>query len=178
MTHLGAAHGFGKHYDDIDPQQIPTLTLYTGVAASVSCLASTASKISFGATLLRLTFDWWRRFVWFAIVTLFLAMIPSALGPVIQCTPVQKVWNSALPGRCMDASITVRYGIFNAAWCAAMDFALALLPWKQVARLQMRPRDRIGVAVALSMGILLVTLSKHKHIMPTTNTSIDPEFVP
>ena len=148
LTHLGAVRGFGKHYYDIEPQQLPTVMLYTSAAASVSCLASTASKVSFGATLLRLTFDGWRRFVWFAIVTLVLVMIPSALGPWIQC----------VPARCMQASLTVNYGIFNAAWCAAMDFALALVPWKQVARLQMRTRDRIGVAIALSMGILLVTL--------------------
>ena len=158
LTHLAVARGFGKHYYDIEPQQLPTVVLYMSVVASVSCLASTASKISFGATLLRLTFDWSRWFVWFAIATLFLVMIPSALNPWVQCTPTHKAWNSAVPGRCMDTALAVRYGIFNAAWCAAMEFALALLPWKQIARLQMRTQERIGVAVALSMGILLVAL--------------------
>lgn len=166
LTHLGAARGFGKHVADIDPRQLATIARYMGVTASVSCLASTASKISFGATLLRLTFDWPRRFVWFAIVSLFLVMIPSAVNPWVQCAPAQKALDGRLPGHCLDAAITVRYGIFNAAWCAAMDFALALLPWQQIARLQMRTRDRIGVTVALSMGILLVTLEvlpKHAH---------------
>jgi hypothetical protein len=35
-----------------------------------------------------------------------------------------------------------------------MDFFLALLPWKILWNLQMNNRDKIGLAIAMSMGIL------------------------
>jgi len=38
-----------------------------------------------------------------------------------------------------------------------MDLALALLPWTLVWKLQMKPAEKIGVAVAMSMGILCVS---------------------
>jgi hypothetical protein len=38
-----------------------------------------------------------------------------------------------------------------------VDFVLALLPWKLIHGLQMRTREKIGVSVAMSLGVLYVT---------------------
>jgi hypothetical protein len=92
--------------------------------------------------------------VWFCIVTLFLIMIPSATLNWIQCTPVAKAWDPTVEGTCWPASHTINYGIFNAAWCTAADFALALLPWKLLWGLQLRMREKLGVGIAMSMGLL------------------------
>lgn len=156
LTQMGQLLGFGKKTVDIDPNNVLTIALYTSIGASVSCFASTFSKISFGVTLLRLTTGPIRWFVWFCVVSLFLIMLPSAFNTWIQCTPTAKAWNSTLEGKCWDPKITVTYGIFNAAWCAVADFALALLPWTLIWGLQMRTREKIGVGIAMSMGILYV----------------------
>ena len=37
-----------------------------------------------------------------------------------------------------------------------MDFVLALLPWKLIWKLQMKRKEKVGVALAMSMGILCV----------------------
>lgn len=154
LTQTGYMLGFGMHYKDINPEHLSTIALYTSIGASISCFASTGSKISFGVTLLRLTFGWWRRFVWFAIITLFFTMLPSAIFTWIECTPSEKAWNASVEGYCWPSYITVNYGIFNAAWCTVMDFSLALIPWHLIAGLQMKTREKIGVSVAMSMGIL------------------------
>ena len=39
-----------------------------------------------------------------------------------------------------------------------MDFVLALLPWQVIWKLQMKRNEKLGVALAMSMGILSVTL--------------------
>ena len=39
-------------------------------------------------------------------------------------------------------------------YSAAMDFTLALLPWKLIWSLQMRKVEKLGIAIAMSMGIL------------------------
>jgi hypothetical protein len=154
LTQVGQTLGFGKHLKDIPPENLPVIAVGISAASSISCFASTFSKMSFGVTLLRLTKGRLRWFVWFCIVTLFLVMIPSALGTWIQCRPMAKVWNNALEGTCLDAYALINYGIFNAAWCAAADFALALLPWKLIWGLQLQTREKLGVGIAMSMGVL------------------------
>ena len=89
-------------------------------------------------------------------MTLFLVMLPSAFITYIQCTPTAKAWNPALEGHCWDIVAVTNYGIFNAAWCTAADIYLALLPWNVLWGLQMRLHEKIGVGIAMSMGVLYV----------------------
>jgi hypothetical protein len=154
ITQAGQQLGFGKRMEDIPVKYLTTISLGMSVAASISCFASTFSKISFGVTLLRLTTSYLRWFVWFCIVTLFLIMLPSALATWVRCHPMEKAWNDTIPGTCWDPTRSVNYGIFNAAWCAAADFALALLPWYLIWGLQLKLREKIGVGIAMSMGVL------------------------
>jgi hypothetical protein len=151
---VGQQLGFGKRTMDIPRENQPTIALGVSVVASISSFSATLSKISFGVTLLRLTSGKLRWFVWFCIVTLFIFVIPSALFTWIQCHPVAKAWDPSIEGTCWPASITINYGIFNAGWCAVADFVLALLPWKLIWGLQLRFREKIGVGVAMSMGVL------------------------
>ncbi|KAF9871465.1 hypothetical protein CkaCkLH20_11112 [Colletotrichum karsti] len=154
ITQLGINIGFGRHFYDIDPPNLMTIAMYTSIGASISCFASTGSKVGFGVTLLRLTEDWYRAFVWFAVVTLTIVMLPSATLTWLKCTPVQKNFNSQMEGTCWDKAITLNYGIFNAAWCAAMDFLLALVPWKLIWGLRMRKHEKLGICIAMSLGWL------------------------
>ena len=67
---------------------------------------------------------------------------------------MEKAWNPSVEGTCRDSTGAIKYGIFNAAWCAFADFALALLPWNLIWGLNLRLREKIGVGVAMSMGVL------------------------
>ncbi|KAG9197370.1 hypothetical protein G6514_001632 [Epicoccum nigrum] len=154
LTQVGQALGFGKPLLYVDPKNLLTISFGTSLSITISCFASTLSKISFGVTLLRLTADKIRWSVWFCIVTLFLVMLPSAFITYIQCTPTAKAWNPTLEGHCWDIVAVTNYGIFNAAWCTAADIYLALLPWNVLWGLQMRMHEKIGVGIAMSMGIL------------------------
>ena len=37
-----------------------------------------------------------------------------------------------------------------------MDFVLAMLPWKLLLSMRMRKREKLGIIIAMSMGILYV----------------------
>lgn len=39
-------------------------------------------------------------------------------------------------------------------YSAAMDVALALLPWRYLLSLQMSKKEKLGVVVAMSLGLL------------------------
>jgi hypothetical protein len=154
MTQIGTSLGFGKHTADIPVQNLITIALGTSAATTISSFASTFSKISFGLTLLRLTTGKLRWFVWYCIITLFLVMLPSALFAWIACRPLKKQFDPTIPGTCWPAHVLVNYGIFNAAYCAAADFALALLPWYLIWGLQLKTKEKLGVGIAMSLGVL------------------------
>lgn len=164
MTQVGQALGFGKRIQDVAPENVSILAIGILATSSISCFASTLSKVSFGVTLLRLTSGPLRWFIWFCVVTLLLLMLPSAFNTWIQCTPTAKIWDPTLPGTCWPSSVRVYYGVFNAAWCALADFALALIPWKLIWNLQLQLREKIGVGIAMSLGILYVPSLSHKGV--------------
>lgn len=43
------------------------------------------------------------------------------------------------------------------AYSGAQDFVLALLPWTVIWGLQMKKKEKFGIALAMSMGILYAT---------------------
>jgi hypothetical protein len=99
--------------------------------------------------------------------------ITQHLGPMY---PNPEVLESLIEGTCWPASVLINYGIFNAAWCAAADFALALLPWKLIWGLQLKLREKLGVGIAMSMGLLYAIL--HAEIAEHSLTSTVLECAP
>ncbi|KAK3934691.1 hypothetical protein QBC46DRAFT_299422 [Diplogelasinospora grovesii] len=145
--------GFGEHIWDIDAHNLANIGLLGQLGATVSILAAVWSKTSFGMTLLRITEKKTKATVWFIIVTMNLAMSMSALITWIQCNPVAKGWETMLPGSCWDPKVNAYYGVFSGAYSGTMDIVLALLPWSVVWNLQMKKKEKIGVAIAMSMGV-------------------------
>ncbi|KAL1801319.1 hypothetical protein ACET3X_001661 [Alternaria dauci] len=154
LNQLSINLGFGKHALDIDFSHLDRITYYGASALTASITAIILSKISFGITLLRLTEGWLRAYVWFAIITLFVFAVPVAVLPWVLCKPLTKTFVDILPGTCIDKHPSVQYARFQAAWAAIMDISLALLPWKILWSLKMRMAEKIGVGVAMSLGLL------------------------
>lgn len=149
MTSLG----YGLHIWDFDMANMQRIMLPTNVAGTLSVTAAVWSKTSFGITLLHFTDGWIKNVTWFCIISMNVAMFFSALFPWVSCTPVQKAWDLYVEGTCWHPTVVVYYNIFSSAYSALMDFALALLPWKFLWSLQMKRREKIGVGIAMSMGI-------------------------
>jgi len=142
------------HNSDINPENLPTIGLLTNISTSVVILGAVWSKTSFGMTLLRITEGGTKAGVWFIIVTMNLAMSISVLVTWIQCNPIPKGWDRSINGICWDPKVNAYYGVFAAAYSGLMDVVLALLPWSVIWGLQMRKKEKIGVALAMSMGVL------------------------
>ncbi|KAK6080593.1 hypothetical protein SCUP234_05139 [Seiridium cupressi] len=145
--------GFGKHVGDIAPTNLGELGLLGQITAFFSILGALWSKTSFAITMLRITDDWAKWAVWAFIISSNLFMLVSAIFTWTWCTPVQKIWIPDLPGTCWNHQVVVQYNTFSGAWSGIMDVFLALLPWTIIPRLQMRTREKFGVAIAMSMGI-------------------------
>ncbi|RYO08635.1 hypothetical protein AA0119_g1411 [Alternaria tenuissima] len=153
LNQLAINLGYGRHALDVNLSNFNTMIYYGASELTISIIAITLSKISFGVTLLRLTSGWTRYYVCFAITTLAVFAIPAATVPWTQCKPIAKTFLDILPGTCVDKRPSVRYGNFQAIWSAMMDVSLALLPWKILWNVQMRTAEKIGVGLAMSLGV-------------------------
>ncbi|KAK0628292.1 hypothetical protein B0T17DRAFT_149524 [Bombardia bombarda] len=146
--------GFGLHIHQIPKENFAPMGIMSNIVGFFSILGVALSKTSFAATLLRLTDGWTKRFVWFILITANTSHFFSALFIWVRCNPVAKAWDPLLPGTCWPFSVTVKYGIFVGAWATFCDFALALLPWRILMRFHMYRREKVGVAIAMSMGVI------------------------
>lgn len=146
--------GFGKHTAIVPVENLYTLVKLVSVTSALTLIAAAFSKTSFALTLLRLTDGWLKRAVWAIIITLNLTLFINAILPFTRCTPSEASWNPAVEGTCFDILITIRFSIFGAAYSAAMDWLLALVPWAIIMNLNMRRNEKVGVAICMSLGFV------------------------
>ncbi|KAK4235136.1 hypothetical protein C8A03DRAFT_18076 [Achaetomium macrosporum] len=175
--------GFGRPLSQFDSKQnLGTFLLLSNLAGSFSILAALWSKTSFAVTVLRISPGWIKVVVWFIIIT-----VNAALGVAIaitwaQCTPIEKVWHPRLEGSCWPKSIQIRYNVFAAIYSGVMDIVLAVVPWKIIWTLTMKRKEKVGVMVAMSMGIFagvtsLIKITQLPSISKSTFTESTTQLV-
>ncbi|KAK9420247.1 hypothetical protein SUNI508_06516 [Seiridium unicorne] len=145
--------GFGKHQMDIATENLAPIGMRGVIVGIFMVIATGWSKTSFALTLLRLVNGWQKTALWVIIVTVNIFLTLSGFTNLLQCSPVDKVWQPYLPGTCWPSNVNLGISIFAAAYSALMDLALALAPWFLILKLQMKRREKFGVAVAMSMGV-------------------------
>ncbi|KAK0627851.1 hypothetical protein B0T14DRAFT_424442 [Immersiella caudata] len=147
--------GVGKHTWDFPLENLVEMVRIYTAAGTLAVCASIWSKTSFALTILRLAKGtaWLRGFVWFLIISLNVFMGLTGLFNYIHCWPVNKLWDFASEGTCWPVDILINYDIFSAVYSGVVDVILALIPWKIVWGLQMRKKEKVGVVIAMSMGV-------------------------
>ncbi|KAM5355043.1 hypothetical protein ACJ41O_001689 [Fusarium nematophilum] len=154
LTVASTKYGIGRHIATIPPTDLVygIKVLYIGEFFAVIAVA--ISKTSFVVTLLRLaTQRWHRLLLWFIIITVNIVMWLCGLFSFIQCSPVEKLWDLSMEGTCWNPHVTVNFAIFAGSYSSAMDFLLSLFPWFLIWNLSMKKKEKIGVAVAMSLGV-------------------------
>ncbi|KAK3329243.1 hypothetical protein B0H66DRAFT_488143 [Apodospora peruviana] len=146
--------GEGQHVWNLDRAVLPALALTGNVSGTLSIVATMLSKTSFGVTLLRLSASRiMAHTIWFLLVTMNVFLGLSAVFIWAQCTPVAKNWRPDLEGWCWDVGINAKYGLFSGVYSAFVDFALSFLPSYLIWNLTMELKEKMGVVVAMSMGV-------------------------
>lgn len=126
-------------------------------------MACTLAKTSFAITLLRIFVQNWLKVVLgFIIVTMNVVNVLAALFVFLQCKDPRHVWNPAIPSKCWPTYVFTDFSLFVGAYSGAQDFVLALIAWTLVWNLQMKKKEKLGVGIALSLGILCVLLQMNK----------------
>ncbi|KAK4457264.1 hypothetical protein QBC42DRAFT_318778 [Cladorrhinum samala] len=153
LNTVSISKGFGRHVQFIPAENSPTIGLIGNLMGTFSIFAAVWSKTAFAITLLRVMQGRTKIFLWFIICTINIFMGLNAVFMWIRCSPSSKIWNYYSPGTCWEPTVYPTYGMFAAGYSAVTDFVLALLPWKVVWKLQMKRKEKAGVAIAMSLGV-------------------------
>ncbi|KAK4220747.1 hypothetical protein QBC38DRAFT_166815 [Podospora fimiseda] len=154
-TSINVRHGFGLHDADVPPENLGVFGIISNISGFASVLSVTLSKTSFALTLLRLVTDRWMKWLIYGLVALIsVTHYISAIFFWVSCNPPAKTYKWDLPGECWPATFTISFSIFVGSCSAFSDFVLALLPWRILLRYNMYNREKLGVAAAMSVGIL------------------------
>ncbi|KAM0270241.1 hypothetical protein ACHAQH_009511 [Verticillium albo-atrum] len=146
--------GFGKKLEDItDFTVFETVALLGNLGGNASMFGIAWSKTSFALTLLRVVEGRMKWVIWFILISMNLAITGMVVMTWARCSPVEKNYKFDLPGHCWDARINADYMIFASAYSGIMDIVLALLPWQVLWKLQLNAKEKLGVGIAMSLGI-------------------------
>ncbi|PKS07448.1 hypothetical protein jhhlp_006052 [Lomentospora prolificans] len=158
MTTVSVNFGYGRHLEAIPQEDLDRMPTIANAAGFTSVLAAMWSKTSFALTLARISEGWVLRIIWIIIVSINLIMGSSAV----------MVWID------MNNTLKINYFIFTTAYSGAMDIALSVLPWKIIWNLRMTKKEKIGVLVAMSMGVFAGATSLIKVTRVPSLNSPDP----
>ncbi|OTB04629.1 hypothetical protein M426DRAFT_261904 [Hypoxylon sp. CI-4A] len=127
--------------------------LLTTITGSLFFIAAIWSKTSFAITLYRIAGPRLKIVLRVIMVSMNGATCVSVILRWLQCHPTRLIWDSSVGGTCWDRNLILGFTIFAAAYSAFMDFVLAALPWPIVIKLQIRTSEKIGISIAMSMGV-------------------------
>lgn len=108
--------GYGMHIEEIlatMPQNIRKMVMYLQVVSGVVRLSTNFARVSFAITLLQLSNEREKRFVWFAITTLLAVGTPAIILPFVSCIPYEKIFDPSVPGTCIGEQTSLGYFIFE-----------------------------------------------------------------
>lgn len=90
-----------------------------------------------------------------------------------KCTPFERVIDKSVPGTCWDLKKLRDFQLFAAYYSAILDFVLAFLPWQILMNLTMKRREKVGVAIAMSLGAVAGVTGIVKSVMVVHMTDPD-----
>ncbi|KAK7961708.1 uncharacterized protein PG986_002533 [Apiospora aurea] len=151
----GVSLGFGQHITEISTNTVTNLQFLVYLSSIFSLLGAAWSKTSFALTLIRITEGHLRTAIWVVITSINMTLIANATLPFLRCSPVERNWDFLMvEGECWDADILLFFSMFAAAFSGAMDVLLVLVPWFVIAESQMNSKEKFGVAICMSLGLL------------------------
>ncbi|KAK1570306.1 uncharacterized protein LY79DRAFT_677739 [Colletotrichum navitas] len=175
---------FGRPGFPINADNISVLAIVGLASITCSFVGQVWSKTAFAISLLRMCDGWKKSFVWFAIISMNILFAFSASSFWIGCVPLKKRWDIFSDGTCYDLKWVVSFGIFVSVYSGVLDIALAVIPWLILVRptpteassgLRLSKKEKIGVSVALSMGVLagIAAFIKASYMQSVNDTAGD-----
>ncbi|KAI8633481.1 hypothetical protein F5Y19DRAFT_302436 [Xylariaceae sp. FL1651] len=173
----GVHYGTGRHFRDLKAENIEQAMMWWWFCYVWYCLTMTASKVSIGVFLIRLTVS--KTYHWIIYIVGFFTVATGAVFffvTLFQCTPVSFFWDKDIKGgKCIDPIIIAALTYLYSAFSVICDFTFAILPIFVVYTLQMDRKTKIALIPILSIGCVasIAVVVRLAYI----NTFLDPDFL-
>ncbi|KAH6689472.1 hypothetical protein F5X68DRAFT_104609, partial [Plectosphaerella plurivora] len=150
-------YGFGTPFAQVTPEQFQKFRMFQFITQLTYVWAFVTAKMSFAVLYFRLLpSDLSRRMNQVLLVVLALEGIVATLVVSMQCIPLQKAWNPALDGACLDLR-TFYYVSFGVKLIT--DICLFVQPIPAVWGLPLSLEKRIGAILMLSIGLFVCIIA-------------------
>ncbi|KAI0014619.1 hypothetical protein F4780DRAFT_200722 [Xylariomycetidae sp. FL0641] len=176
--YLAADLGLGRHIEFLEAKpdgatRLVHMVLAITVGQTFAIMGNCLAKTSFAVTLLRInSYPYLTWFLWFLIITMNIANILASILLYAQCEDPRSVWNPAIVSVCWDPKTYTNYVLFVGSYSGAIDIILAILPTTMVWNLQMKKKEKVGVAIAMGLGVFAGTAALLKTAkLPTLNAT-------
>ncbi|KAK7917509.1 hypothetical protein PG985_011117 [Apiospora marii] len=150
--------GLGRDRVMLHPHRVYQIATLALIYPNLETVVVGTARISFALALLRLRRDLrWRLTIWTVVTGLvFVTMFALVLVRLTQCIPMQKL------------QAVLYIGWASGAWSALSDFVLLAMSWVVVWSVQMRTREKVGTALAMSIGAVSggITIFRYAWISP------------
>jgi hypothetical protein len=181
IIELAVQKGLGRHIEWVltyVPENAVPIALLGQVSQPLVVMSCAFGKISFSISLMRLAVQpFMHRFLWFIVISMLTLHILISIIIFVRCKDPRTTWNPAIVSECWAPHVYLGVMYFIGAYSAATDFILALLPWAMLWNLNMKSREKFGVAIAMSLGVFAGSIAIIKCTKLKANaTSLDPTF--
>jgi hypothetical protein len=172
MTSVGTTYGIGRHRAEIPAEDYINAMKYEVIGQAFCIFNIAISKAAVAFFLLRIVNKKWHKgVVWFILITNTIMATWTTIAVLIQCVPIERVWDISVPGNCWldfakvgitcsgTLSHLIRLKLSRAdtsypAYAVAVDFVLALAPCFVIWELNMKKKDKLVTISGLSLGVL------------------------
>ncbi|KAK8087644.1 hypothetical protein PG997_002605 [Apiospora hydei] len=163
---IAYTHGLGKHDVNLTPDQMMGVLKWMWLANTPGLLVSIFARISIAVLLIRL-FGIHRWLRWYLIIfTAICTVLTIVVLPCtyLQSTPVSGNWNPFAIEKRWDPIIYMTLAYLSQSLWTFSDLTFVLFPILVIWRLQMALRQRVGLALIMSVSLLTMALSILKTI--------------
>ncbi|KAK7959929.1 uncharacterized protein PG986_004783 [Apiospora aurea] len=147
---VAAYHGYGQY--DLDGDTIAKSTYFRMLGQTFSLIATGASKATVGLFLLRLVVVRWMIIaIWVVMAIMGILSTLATIFTWAACTPVVFTWDERIPGGTCINTVPLAMGL--ALFTIVADLFFPIFPWIFIWKLNIPKREKIILAVSLSLGI-------------------------
>ncbi|KAH8199312.1 hypothetical protein TruAng_006497 [Truncatella angustata] len=154
-------YGLGKHFWNlpVEPDLYPNWLMRNVLAASILNFSTALAKGSILLFYLRIfTTRGMRRAVWSVFTYTMCYSFVGACVTMFACQPIEASWNfqASLTAKCVNLPV---WYFVSAGLNISCDIATLLLPLPKLRSLQMPRKQKIGVALILTMGTFVCVIA-------------------
>jgi len=167
FVNISVNWGLGRHFVLLDTEQQTEAVKWDYLAQPTAIMGPAVGRISFALLLLSVIGNRKERrwFLYGIMITQFVINSLTFIFILVQCKPIQALWDHSIKGDCWDLRVQEYFGFFQGSFNSVTDFILAIFPAFVVWHLNMKLSMKISLIILMGLGIFAMAGSVVKTVL-------------